>query len=268
MRESVLGDPNFPKVAIEFSMGGKTRVCQELYTQYSRLEFTRQQDRPVGIAGLEQRMIQSFNIRGGGFGVLDGTEPGLLRRSLLWHRAVDNPSMEEINFHNVPGPKAEIPTMSPPPTWSWMAYKGAIEYLHVPFDQVLWEDRDIESPWLRSASGTWSYSGDRSENALGLRATARVFEPQAPDEVSSIILDAPAMRDEPVPALMCVILGMMKNHNQCRESTVYFVLMVTAEDSRLSEESCKDRTFRRKGVGRLPGSCIGWDKPTMVGQVR
>lgn len=255
-------------MAFQFSLGGKTRVCQEIYSQYSRLEFTRHEDRPIGIAGLEKRLIHSFNVRGGGFGVLDNTEPGLLRRSLLWHRPLGDVPLEAINFRGLPGPTAAATNFSPPPSWSWMAYKGAIEYLFVPFNQVEWEDQDVRSPWLRSPSGTWSYSGDRSNVALELTVVARVFEPQAADEAAGIILDTPPMTSEQGRDLMCVVLGRMKSDNQSRESRIHFVLLVTAEDSGSPVTACNAGIFRRRGVGRLPGKCIRWDEPVKPGQVR
>jgi hypothetical protein len=49
--------------------------------QYSRLLFSRIEDRPIAIAGLEKRLIGAFGTQGG-FGVFAAPD-GLLQRSLL-----------------------------------------------------------------------------------------------------------------------------------------------------------------------------------------
>ncbi|KAF3766598.1 HET-domain-containing protein, partial [Cryphonectria parasitica EP155] len=138
---SFLGDPNFPKVAIESSRGGKILFHQSLCKQYSRLAFTRQTDRPVAISGLEKRLVQSFGVSGG-YGVLNDTKnPGMLRRSMLWHRASDCTTLRRISF-----------ARSAPPTWSCMSYEGPIDYPDLPFAQVEWEQCDIQSQFLESGT--------------------------------------------------------------------------------------------------------------------
>ncbi|KAJ9148868.1 hypothetical protein NKR23_g4690 [Pleurostoma richardsiae] len=114
---SFLGDPNFPQViALSSSRGEKIRLYEDLYKQYSRLEFSWLADRAVAIAGLEKRLIRDFN--NGGYGVFDDGR-GLLHRSLLWRRGVDQPSLSRIVF---PLGRRSAPT------WSWMGYNGGIDY--------------------------------------------------------------------------------------------------------------------------------------------
>ncbi|KAI3392588.1 hypothetical protein diail_5462, partial [Diaporthe ilicicola] len=43
----------------------KIRVYEDLYRQYTRLEFTRNTDRPIAIAGLEKRLIRDLKAQGG-----------------------------------------------------------------------------------------------------------------------------------------------------------------------------------------------------------
>lgn len=269
-RGSFLGDSHFPQVAIESSRGGKIRLYQELYSQYSRLAFTRQEDRPLAIAGLEKRLIHSFKVRGG-FGVLDDAALGLLRRSLLWHRAPDTARLETIDFCRASGLLAVTSSVSSPPTWSWMAYKGAIMYMDAPFGRVEWEGEDVCSPWSSSAVGTWSYSGDRPNDTLVLRVNSRAFEARAaggPGE-ASIILDAPIVTDKPGAGLRCVVLGRMKSLQGSPDDRIHFVLLVKLEGSQsVAAGSSGSRTFRRMGIGRMPGNWIRWDEPVISGQVR
>ncbi|KAJ4311211.1 hypothetical protein N0V84_010573, partial [Fusarium piperis] len=60
-----LGDANFPDVAFRSSKGARIHYYQRLYETYSRLQFTKAYDRPIAIAGLEQRLVNAFATHGG-----------------------------------------------------------------------------------------------------------------------------------------------------------------------------------------------------------
>lgn len=259
---SFSGDPNFPKIAIEASRGGKIRLYQDLYSRYTRLSFTRDTDRPVAIAGLEKRLIGSFQ-ESGGFGIFDGAGPGPLRRSLLWHRASDVGRMEMIDFKSVNSAASSVPS---PPTWSWMAYKGAIQYLEVPFGCVEWEENGIQSPWSGKPTGTWSYSRDRSNLRPTLTVIACSFDTRAAHEiVDAIILDDPASWETLVSTMKCVILGKLKNEDQeSQENDVHYVLLVAPADSSGLPGT---PAYRRVGVGIIPGSLFSTAGQDGCGQV-
>ena len=123
---SLVGDPNFPEVAIKSSRDEKIRFYQDLYIHFSRLKFTPYSDRSIAIAGLEKRLIRAFDTSGE-FGVFDDGR-SLLHRSLLWSRGWDEATLDKIAF---PADSQIIV-----PTWSWMAVKGGIDYLDLPFDGV------------------------------------------------------------------------------------------------------------------------------------
>ena len=81
------GDPNFPsKLSVKLTdRGEKIRFYEDLYRQYSRLDFTRITDRSIAILGLEQRMVRDFRAWGG-YGIFDDKPSSLFPRSLLWRR--------------------------------------------------------------------------------------------------------------------------------------------------------------------------------------
>ncbi|KAJ3578871.1 hypothetical protein NPX13_g1697 [Xylaria arbuscula] len=118
---ALLGDSKFPKVATDSSKGGRIRLYELLYKQYSRLQFTRIYDRPLAIAGLEQRLIRAFDTQGG-YGVFTR----YFGRGLLWQRDVTMAPqvMKPIQF-----PKSQKYQV---PSWSWMAYEGAISFMDLP----------------------------------------------------------------------------------------------------------------------------------------
>ena len=142
---SLVGDPNFPGVAIKSSRDEKIRFYQDLYIRYSRLKFTRYSDRPIAIAGLEKRLIRAFDTSGE-FGVFDYVR-SLLHRSLLRSRDWNEATLDKITFPA----NSQIKV----PTWSWMAFKGGIDYLELPFDGVDWEKQEIRSPWTSGSRGSW-----------------------------------------------------------------------------------------------------------------
>ncbi|KAI0476359.1 heterokaryon incompatibility protein-domain-containing protein [Xylariaceae sp. FL0804] len=157
-KAAFLGDPNFPQLGMDSSRGSKIELYQDLYRRYSTLAFSRVEDRPVAIAGLEKRLVGACGNRGG-YGVFDdGARGGLLHRSLLWHRSPREASLSRIAFFD-PSSGDQSQGQDHPdhdhhhrgrssvvvPSWSWMAYRGAIDYLRPPFNGVEWEP--VGSPW-------------------------------------------------------------------------------------------------------------------------
>lgn len=239
-------------------------MYQDLYSRYSRLQFSHIYDRPIAIAGLEHRLIRDLKIRGG-FGVLDEERHGLLRRSLLWRRASSQFSLEKIDFSSGSG---SFSTLSRPPTWSWMAYEGAIDYVHPEFDQVDWETQEIVSPWSSSPLETWSYSGDSSRAPLSLRVIARKFDATdilTMSEDGAVVLDSPYVSK---PELECVILGRSKSpgKEEAREARVHLVMFVRFQEK--LDVPGDIRVYHRAGVGSVPGSLIGWDVEGKRGEIR
>ncbi|KAM7185615.1 hypothetical protein V8F33_012293 [Rhypophila sp. PSN 637] len=164
---TLLGDPNFPEIIMTAAQGEKIQRYQDLYRRYSRLELTNAYDRPTAIGGLQDRLLKALNVKGG-FGVFDQGQKkkGLLRRSLLWVRctsplpcstcgdvdmALDSDESGTLGSrHAAPGDglasleKIDF-TSQRVPSWSWMAVRGAIDYVSPDFNGVEWEE--MESPW-------------------------------------------------------------------------------------------------------------------------
>ncbi|KAF2972464.1 hypothetical protein GQX73_g1098 [Xylaria multiplex] len=164
-----LGDPNFPKKAISVQRGLRIRYFQDLYKQYSRLNFTHIEDRPFAIEGLENRLRTAYET-GGAYGIFDdGLGKGLFHRSLLWQRGEDEPAPGLLRIVFPSGRKVAVPT------WSWMAYRGGIDYVDPPFDQTIWEKEDIHPPRIKSNTSSL-HGHDRME----LLAAVRWFN--APDD--------------------------------------------------------------------------------------
>jgi len=284
-----LGDPNFPMVAMRSSRGGKIRLYESLYRTYSRLKFTRISDRPIAIAGLEQRLVAAFDTHGG-YGVF---ERPFFGRSLLWKRdEASGRPMTPIVFP--PGQEYRVPS------WSWMAYVGAVEFMDLPFDGVEWlhehEEYSIRSPWAAAmataataattrttpasssssfasamSNKTW-HTGDASGRTY-LQAVARAV--RSTRGRLNIIRDADTRlasyaREGGKEAVLrewerVVVVGRRKPSRKGADvaSLEHFVLVVQPR-RKPGEKGSAPRDsggYERVGVGSVPGDCVVGSRP-------
>ncbi|KAF9882273.1 tol-like protein [Colletotrichum karsti] len=251
-----LGDPRFPEKAMrENSRAIKIRYFQDLYRRYSQLEFTHIQDRPIAIAGLENRLRKAYWTKGG-FGIFDdGPGHGLFHRSLLWQRGEEETSLKPIDFTSSPESAA--------PTWSWMAHEGGIDYLDPPFQQMEWEQNEIEPPWSVTGGGSDGY------NPSHLKVVVRPFDVAgAPGRKTGdirFIYDNPNRRatsDRQGP--MCVVIAKEKQDKPAGEKRHYVLVVLSIPGA--TEQGQK--LFTRLGVGYMPGKCITLEGTGNRGLVR
>jgi hypothetical protein len=241
-----LGDPKFPEVAIASSRGGKIRLYQDLYMQYSRLGFTRMEDRPIAIDGLQKRLIHAFNTNGG-YGVFDdGPDGGLLHRSLLWQRGSDERTLDRIRF--------PVDRAMSVPTWSWMAFRGGIDYLDVPFKKVDWEEQEIRSPWSHGVGKT---AQTMDHNAgMELSAMARDFQLRGDEdhEDGRIVYDIPGKTDG--LQLKCVVIGKFKEGRSLSDKRHYVLVISPSTSGRRGG----NKIYERVGAGYMSGRCIALER--------
>ncbi|KAK3989005.1 heterokaryon incompatibility protein-domain-containing protein [Cladorrhinum sp. PSN332] len=262
-----LGDPNFPDLALTSTKGAQIRIYESLYKTYSRLEFSKPYDRPIAIAGLEQRLVTAFNTHGG-YGVFDGDFFG---RSLLWKRDSEE-GMSHIDFTagqmiQAPGSKSyQVPS------WSWMAYEGAITFMDIPFRGVEWHYRGengIRSPWAPStvsdttSSTSASWHTGNSEEKINLTAWASSFSVPLERAIAKICFDegpTPTLTRKQKQSTKCVVVGRQKVRmaEQAGQDTAdleHYVLVVVASP----KEGRQDR-YERTGVAAIPGSWIAQEQ--------
>ncbi|KAM6516502.1 hypothetical protein FALCPG4_014685 [Fusarium falciforme] len=237
---ALLGDTEFPQIMMSATKGERILRYQDFYKNYSRLSLTRDYDRPIAIVGLQNRLLKAFNTEGG-FGVFDeGPHPGHLRRSLLWHRANDVPSLRRIAMP----PASEYGEA--PPSWSYMAYMGGIDYLDLEFNGIEWEA--LQSPWSRPG---WPPAAPRLPNArMVLGGHAYDFSIPATSKEAHVIFDIP---DE-VGGLVikCVVLGRTSWAALRGGRRMSYALII----SPANDPGQADKIWRRVGVGYFPQSCV------------
>lgn len=247
-----LGDPNFPQKIKHKTRGVKIRDFTGLYQQYSRLEMTRPDDRPRAIQGLESRLGSAYGAQVR-FGIFDGgPDKGFFHRSLLWKRADDRP-MEPIKW----GKDRYIHV----PTWSWMDFIGAIEYLSLDGNQFDWEKADIHPPWTVAGR-------DEQSEAVHLKATVRRFDimsyQRLQEQQASITYDM-QVNDGPTKG-ECVIVARTKDGG-LRVATThkkYYILVVSpTSDTATSGEAI----FKRIGVGCVLDTDILWSRQAIAARI-
>lgn len=248
-----LGDPNFPNKAMRVpSRALKIEYFQGLYKQYSRLGFTRWEDRPVAIAGLEKRLQGAFNTKGR-YGIFDDgnkTDGSLFHRSLLWRRAwgtddnKDGIPLETIAFP----PEKDFHV----PSWSWMAYKGGIDFTDPPYRSATWETRELIPPWTRGG-----YQDPDINEDVAIAAVAHDFNLKGrdPDEVK-IAYDTEQGSEK--KRVQCVIVARSNDVRSDQERRYYVLLVIP-----MQEKSENDRwlKYKRVGAGFMLGKYITLNSP-------
>ncbi|RSL64921.1 hypothetical protein CEP53_003897 [Fusarium sp. AF-6] len=243
-RSSLLGDSDFPTSVVSRYKDGRVVLVQTLYHQYSKRNFSKSQDRPIAISGLEKRLTSAFTTRGG-YGVFQN----FLERTLLWKRDDETRSLEPIQF----------PPVRNVPTWSWMAYDGVISYVHVDFDKVDWT-KEYSSPFDSGsgAQGKWHWEADGTNRPpiLGLSRVRELDSKRDSHELlKRIIFDTPGPEQRPQD-LRCVVIGKAKPGDSTGHVILNcYVLVVKAS----SDENLRG-AYIRVGAGELMEDEIIWDR--------
>lgn len=224
----------------------KIRYFQNLYKSYSKLNLSWIEDRPVAIAGLVRRLQTAFETSGG-FGIFDdGADGGLFHRSLLWRRDQDS-YLTPIVF--------PLERRVKVPTWSWMAYKGGIDYLDPVFRTTDWEKNEIRPPWTRGNSG----SGETTPHDTGtaLSATVRNFfvARRKADDVE-LVYDTERTASDGQRA-QCVIVARSKEEGEDQDKKHYVLLVVPTGGTTARGQA----TYKRVGAGFMLGRYIVMKEP-------
>jgi len=241
-KAAFLGDSDFPKSALPYYKGGRIRLFQNLYEMYSRLDFTRQTDRPMAIAGLEKRLVRTFETRGG-YGVFEA----YLARALLWRRP-DSTTLTRVRY----------PQDRRVPSWSWMAYSGGINYIEIPFEGAVWT-ADARSPFGAADDGEKRHwASDEDARDTDLLATAKRLRMDPVELSARVKLDEASAVDP--STLRCVVVGREKDDDESR--ALHWALIIRPISPPRGYE-----LYERAGVGYLFPSHIS-DEPAQHVRIR
>ncbi|RWA04754.1 hypothetical protein EKO27_g10343 [Xylaria grammica] len=188
--------------------------------------------------------VQAFGTRGG-YGVFDEDvktgQLGLLRRSLLWYRAVDREGdsrLSRIEFSTTERTDSAAPAV---PSWSWMAYIGEISFLQLDFGAIDWIK--IRSPWGAEDGQATARFADGRRN-LALKAPARIISVSPADAGGAGKLYFDDVARTKGKEMSCVVLGTDKQETIADEKVHYFILIEPAASSELGSSE----TYKRVGA--------------------
>ncbi|EFX06507.1 protein kinase domain containing protein [Grosmannia clavigera kw1407] len=252
----------FSQTQLYWECGDGIKLYEGLYRQYSRLQFTHATDRPVAIAGLQQRLIRDLDAVGG-FGIFDDGR-SLLQHSLLWQRGHEIRTLTRIDF----GSGRAMPS------WSWMAYHEGIDYIDLPLGNVEWLQSEVYSPWANSGALVWNTEFAKSSLEIGIRVrefrvdfNVNVNANTTPAEVAqaNIVYDAPDPSRTSTGTILCVLMGKLRKGSTAGKQSTYCVLLVQSRGSRVR---MGDQTYERVGVGLLSGMLIDLKSPGILARLR
>jgi len=213
----------------------------DLFQRYTRLEFSHPEDRPIAIDGLMERLTESFKTQS-----LAGLFKTFWGRCLLWQKADGVAPLKKI-------PHGDH-TRKVPPTWSWMAFDGAISFIEPKGGQVHWNDSEIKLPFDHRTQTSWLRTSHKKDS-MAIRAKALDFKitPIAAESEAFISLDG-------CDALTgtfskCVIIGSEKQQTSNAATKKHYVLIV-----KITSETDGTTTCERVGVGCLSGKFIRFDR--------
>lgn len=188
----------------------------------------------------------------GGFGVFDDGE-GLLQRGLLWQRGKRGDKVEPTLRRIVFPPERDVNV----PTWSWMAYEGAIGFLDLPLGGVDWQMDEIHSPIFPDAFKTSSAVDGTA--GLELTAFARTFSiPRKGSTQVMVVSDIPGADDD--RQLKCVVMGRRREDGEAEDARHYVMFIKLIKDSTM--------VYERVGVGFMPGKFIDLGPANISGHVK
>lgn len=139
-----------------------------------------------------------------------------------------------------------------PPTWSWMAYEGLIDFLEPPFGELEWQKENI----LSIDHTKTSSNVDQTTMGTELSASAREFDTEkAKPQDFAIIRDTPG---DGVQSWKCIVMGRKKEEDGVApQDARHYVLFVAPKEGSAD-------VYERVGVGYMPGQFVGTQTPRLV----
>jgi hypothetical protein len=213
-------DPDFPKRLTASGYDRTVDFVQFLFEKYSRCGLSYESDRSTAISGLVKRIEGALRTNGR-YGVFSC----FLSRLLLWKRS-DEKKTAPIVYQG----------RKEPPSWSWMAYYGGIDFvstsrLRVPNSEDLRFDTDQEAIIVKIRQ----FKNCRLEQQEKEHA---IFADQG--RVGSLWFDMAA--DIESKSIHCVVVGMREDGEQDPQKT-YYILVV--------RENQQKKGYERLGVGEV-----------------
>lgn len=224
-----------------------TALLEKVFTQYSTLDLTFAEDRPSAIIGIESRLAMFYSSPSV-YGVM--VRRKLFGRTLLWTR------QQSHRLHPLSSARDK------PPSWSWMAWTGPIEFVLAPESDLDWRSDFnlalpgncplksirflLEAHWaslsdytlVRSAESTNLAMGDTFGNYIG----EVCFDGDEPLDLQEVFF-------VPLGSVLCEKRSVKYN---ARGKTTWGLLVSLTSD----ESILIPKVYRRIGVANVDERCV------------
>lgn len=231
---SFRSDPEFPCSLENRSALAQNGLLESLFADYSNLGLTYPTDRPVAIDSLARALASALNTN-----VRYGIFEHFLHRSLLWQP------------QNIPLRQITYAAGKAPPSWSWMAYHGQIQYLqNLEYGGVEW---DSSVRLVKAKAGDEATSPENNSYVLEARVKRLqdckikpkgVIYDKEDNEVGYLYFDT--QLKNVLPEVRCAIMGRETGAEDRKRK--YHVLFVTGRGK-----------FERVGMGSIQQRFILFD---------
>jgi hypothetical protein len=235
-----LGDSNFPDYTIRphSTVGEQIHLFTGLFQQYSTLEFSHPEDRPIAIDGLMDRLTLAFKTQS-----LAGIFKTFWGRCLLWQRAKGVSPLKRIPLGTH--------TKKTPPSWSWMAFEGPISFIGTKGGEVTWnEPPGVILPFEKRTQSSWLKTSHHGESNA-IRAPAFDFAIAKDSAKGEAYVSYDCDQTFRNTETKCVVIGSDKQQVFNRETRKYYVLFISR-----SVQIGDAMVYERVGVGYLLGKFI------------
>ncbi|KAH8757865.1 heterokaryon incompatibility protein-domain-containing protein [Diaporthe sp. PMI_573] len=128
---TVLSSSRFPNFQPQGDEANEFTAFRDVFSRYSQLELTFDVDRPVALLGLESRLENLYKTN-----CVYGIVRKFFGESLLWQRSAE--WIKPLSCFGGNDPLSSIKA-SKVPSWSWMAYTGAIRYGSLDTNGLQWQ---------------------------------------------------------------------------------------------------------------------------------
>ncbi|ATZ49165.1 hypothetical protein BCIN_04g03480 [Botrytis cinerea B05.10] len=143
-----------------------------------------------------------------------------------------------------------------PPTWSWVAFDGAISFIEPGGGQVSWNDAGVKLPFANLTGDQTSWLRKSCQDgSVAIQAKVPYFNiPEKANRSEACIY----YDDTTIRAAKCVIVGTDKYHGNDASLKKHYALIVKPLSHSLGGTS-----YERCGVGYMPGKYIRLGNPSV-----
>ncbi len=145
-----------------------------------------------------------------------------------------------------------------PPSWSWMAFEGAISFLEPWGGEVDWNEVGVELPFAHRTQSSWLKTSHLPDSNA-IHSQAFDLAHVANSMMSEAYLSYDGGKALPTTMTKCVIVGSEQGHMKDPVERRHYIMLISN-----STQTNGATSYERVGVGYLLGRFIDLANPVSV----